>query len=117
MHLNILYGIRPVITEGQVGATYTSIASEILHKLNVEKVRKVNIEFANGKVEQRYVGDVYIKVESIKVPNQIIFAEKDDASVLGLVTLESCGLTVDTINRKLVPLPKIHHYQNFLNLT
>lgn len=92
------------------GATYTSILAEVLEELNVEKVRKVNIEFANGKVEERYMGDVYIEVENIKVPNQVIFAEKDDVVVLGLVTLESCGLTVDPINRKLVPLPKIHHY-------
>lgn len=93
------------------GATYTSISSEILKKLKVKKVRKVNIEFANGKVEERYIGNIFIEVEGIKVPNPVLFAEKSDANVLGLITLESCGLTVDPINRKLLPLAKIHHYR------
>jgi len=101
---------REIETIADTGATYTAIPEEVLKELKVERVRKVNIEFANGKVEPRDVGDVFIEVEGIVTPNPVIFAQKDDASVLGLVTLESCGLTVDPISRKLVPLPKIHHY-------
>jgi predicted aspartyl protease len=92
------------------GATYTSLPTEILDSLGVKKVDKVNIEFANGIVEERYLGNVFIEVEGKVCPNRVIFAKKGDATVLGLITLESCGLTVDPINRKLVPLTKVHHY-------
>ena len=93
------------------GATYTAIPEQILRKLNVRKVRKINIEFANGQVEKREIGDVMIEVNGIKTPNPVIFAKEKDARVLGLVTLESCGLTVDPLSKKPVPLRKIHHYE------
>ncbi|MEW6042254.1 MAG: hypothetical protein AB1633_12120 [Elusimicrobiota bacterium] len=40
----------------------------------------------------------------------VIFGKEIDATIMGVVTLEECGLTVDPINRKLVPLTKIHHF-------
>jgi len=92
------------------GATYTTIPETLLEKLKVKRVRKVNIEFANGKVETRDIGDVWLEVGRIKTSNPVIFAKKKDAKVLGVITLESCGLTVDPVSKKLVPLPKIHHY-------
>lgn len=92
------------------GATYTSVPGEILKGLNAEKIDTVKIEFANGEIEERDIGNVMIEVEGIKRANPVIFAKEKDAIVLGVITLESCGLTVDPISRKLVPLPKIHHY-------
>lgn len=94
------------------GATYTAICGRFLSSLGIKKVRRVTIEFANGKVEQRFVGDAFLEVEGIRVPNPVIFARSSDANVLGLITLESCGLAVDTVNRKLVKLRRIHHYAN-----
>lgn len=93
------------------GATYTAIPEQILRKLNVRRVRKIHIEFANGQVERRDIGDVMIEVRGIRTPNPVIFAKQRDARVLGLITLESCGLTVDPMSKKLVPLRKIHHFR------
>ncbi|MEW6104236.1 MAG: retroviral-like aspartic protease family protein [bacterium] len=94
------------------GATYTVIPSKILEDLNISKIRRINVEFANGEVEERDMGDVYIELENVRVPNQIIFGKEKDAIVLGLITIESAGMTVDPINRKLLFLPKIHCYKN-----
>jgi clan AA aspartic protease len=96
------------------GATYTTVPGEILEELGVEKVDKVVIELADGRTLERYIGNIYIEVEGRKRANPVIFGEESDASILGLVSLESCGLTVDPVNRKLVPLPKIHHYRNLI---
>lgn len=92
------------------GATYTAIPEGILKRLKVKRTRKVKIEFANGEVEERNIGNVWIEVDGIKTANPVIFAKEKDAIVFGLITLESCGLTVDPVSKKLVPLPKIHHY-------
>ncbi|MDI6840997.1 MAG: retroviral-like aspartic protease family protein [bacterium] len=102
--------IVEVDTLVDTGATYTALPEEFLEKLKVKRVRKVKIEFANGNVEERDIGNVWIEVNGIKTPNPVIFAKENDAIILGLVTLESCGLILDTVNKKLVPLPKIHHY-------
>ncbi len=93
-----------------MGATYTTVPGKVLQQLGVEQAEKIHIKFANGEVEERYIGNVLIELEGRIRANPVIFGEKNDALVLGLITLESCGLTVDTINRKLVPLPEIHHY-------
>jgi predicted aspartyl protease len=92
------------------GTTYTTLPAETLEELGVKRSRKIDLELANGSIIQRDMSNVLLEVEGIQTANPVIFAEKNDAFILGLVTLESCGLMVDTINRKLVPLPKIHHY-------
>ena len=37
----------------------------------------------------------------------VIFAEPEDASLLGSVTLESLGFVLDAVRRALVPLPMV----------
>ncbi len=92
------------------GATYTAIPERILEEIGIERIGKVRIEFANGEIEERDIGNVLIEVEGIRRANPVIFAKEKDASVLGLITLESCGLTVDPVSKKLIPLKKIHFY-------
>ncbi len=92
------------------GATYTAIPEKLLESIGIKKDGKIKIKFANGKIEERYIGNVLIEVEGIKRANPVIFAKEEDAIVIGLITLESCGLTVDPISKKLIPLPEIHHY-------
>ena len=92
------------------GATYTTIPESILQNLGVEVMDKVNLELADRRIIERNLGEVIIEVEGKKRTTPVIFGSEKDALIMGLVTLETCGLTVDTINRKLVPLVKIHHY-------
>jgi clan AA aspartic protease len=92
------------------GATYTAIPETILERLGVERIGKVKIEFANGEMEERDIGNALIEIDGMKRANPVLFAKGRDAVVFGLVTLESCGLTVDPVSRKLVPLAKIHQY-------
>ncbi len=89
------------------GATYTALPERILKEISVEKIGEVNIEFANGEVEKRYIANALIEVEGIKRANPVTFAKKNEARVLGLINLGFCGLTVDPVSKKLVPLPKI----------
>ncbi|MEO0114612.1 MAG: retroviral-like aspartic protease family protein [candidate division WOR-3 bacterium] len=58
------------------GATYTALPEEILNEIGVEATGKINIEFANGAVEERLTGAVWIEVEGRRVPNPVIFAKK-----------------------------------------
>lgn len=92
------------------GVTYTTLPCEILDELGIERKEKVKLELADGKVIERDLGNVLLEVEGRLRANPVVFGEAKDGILIGLVTLESCGLTIDTINRKLIPLPKIHHY-------
>jgi predicted aspartyl protease len=92
------------------GATYTALPEMLLETLGVKREGKVNIEFANGQVEPRDLGNVFLEVSGRRTVNPVLFGRPSDAIVLGLVSLESCGLMVDPVSQKLVPLSKIHHY-------
>lgn len=93
------------------GATYTTIPEQILQNLGVKIIDRVTIELADGSTTERDMGEIRVEVEGKIRPTPVLFGKEGDATILGLVTLEACGLTVDTIHKKLVPLPKIHHYK------
>ncbi len=91
-------------------ATYSSLPARLLAGLGVAPVDKVKIELADGRVVRRELGNVLIELQGKTRATPVMFGRKGDATVVGLVTLEACGLAVDTVNRKLVPLGRIHHY-------
>ena len=93
------------------GATYTTVPSEILETLGIKKTDKIQIELGNEETIERYIGTVLVELEGRKSPTPVIFGEEKDAVVLGVVTLEECRLTVDSVNKKLVPVTKVHHYK------
>jgi len=92
------------------GATYTTLPGDILLALGVEYVDRISLKLADSRVIERRVGNVVVEIEGKIRATPVIFGEAGDATIVGLVTLEACGLTVDTINKKLIPLPEIHHY-------
>ena len=92
------------------GATYTALPKRTLLPLGIKPEREITIELANGQTLRRALGYAIVEVEGRRSPNVVILGEEGDAAVVGLVTLESCGLMVDPLNRRLIPAPKIHHY-------
>lgn len=102
--------VKEVEVLADTGATYTVIPRTILESLEVKPVDRIKVRLADGRTIERSIGNVIMEIEGKTRATPIIFGEKEDAPILGLVTLEACGLTVDTVNKKLVPLPEIHHY-------
>jgi hypothetical protein len=45
------------------------------------------------------------EIDGRRGPSPVIFGQKDDATLLGAVTLEALGLMVDPLKRQLRPLP------------
>lgn len=99
------------------GATYTSVPESILQSLGIEPIDKAVLKLADGSVIQRNIGNAIVEVEGRIRATPVIFGKEMNSKILGLVTLEACGLTVDTVNRKLVPLPEIHQYNIFVDST
>jgi predicted aspartyl protease len=93
------------------GATYTSIPAAILAGIGVTQIDTVKIELADGRAVRRRLGNALVHLQGKTRATPVIFGMKGDATVVGLVALEACGLTVDTVNRRLVPIEKIHHYR------
>lgn len=92
------------------GATYSVMPEIILQKLRVNPIDTITIELADGRIVKRTMGEVKIELEGKVRTTPVLFGKKSDATLIGLVTLETCGLAVDPVHKKLVPLRKIHHY-------
>ncbi|MBI4391966.1 MAG: retroviral-like aspartic protease family protein [candidate division NC10 bacterium] len=85
------------------GAPLTVIPGEILQGLGINKLRTVSLVLADGRRAERHVGDAAVAVNGESVPCRVVFGESGDAVLLGLTVLEQLGLTVEPVQRRLVP--------------
>ena len=83
------------------GASITVLPENIVRKLNIKP--KYNKEFilADGKVVKRSIGSANIKFNDIEMPTPVVLGKKNDSKLLGALTLEGMGLSLDPFERKL----------------
>lgn len=89
------------------GAAYSVVPTEVLKKLGVVPVTKRRLTLANGEIVEWPVGNALFKYQNEIGASPVIFGDKDDIYLLGVVTLESLGLILDPIRRELKPLPML----------
>ncbi len=83
------------------GATYTIVPADILQRLNIQPVREETFSLADGRLVKRKVGNALFEFQGIESTAPVLFGEKDDSLLLGVLTLEAIGLTLDPLKRKL----------------
>ncbi len=89
------------------GAVYSVVNQEILKKLGIKPISEKEFSLANGDVIKRKMGGAIFMYADEKGHAPVIFGEKGDSNLLGAVTLESLGLILDPIKRKLLSLPMV----------
>ena len=89
------------------GAVYSVIPSSLLRKLGVKPHSKRTFILADGSEITRKIGDVLFRLDSHQGAAPVIFGEKDDSTLLGSVSLEALGMTLDPMKRELRPLPMV----------
>lgn len=85
------------------GALYSMIPASILRELGVQPDQKLDFELADGTTVHREVGEVRFRHNGRRAVSPVIFGEENDASVLGVVTLEAMGLEVDPVRKQIRP--------------
>src|SRR2546423_112580 len=85
------------------GSEFTWMPSEVLSTVGVD-VRKRDVEFvmANGEIISRDIGYAILRVNEFETVDEIVFAQRDDLSLLGAHTLEGFGAVVDARGKRLV---------------
>lgn len=85
------------------GATISFVPADMLANLGIEP-RWADREFetVSGAVIRRPVGVASLAVDGHETIAPVVFGQRD-AAVLGAVALESLGLIVDPIARRLIP--------------
>ena len=85
------------------GSTYTAVPREMLQRLGVPVDRSLPSETADGRIVPVDVGYTTIRLEGIEFPTPVIFAEENEPSLLGVVSLEEAALAVDPLAGRLIP--------------
>ena len=89
------------------GAIFAIIPATVLRRLGVRPDRTEEFTLADGSHAKRRMGDAIFEINGRHGASPVIFGEKDDAAVLGAVTLESLGMMLDPLKRQLRPLPML----------
>lgn len=90
------------------GASYTLIPRRVLRDLGVTPRGRQQFLVADGRMIEREIGFVYIRLDGEVRPSVWVSGDDDGTALLGAITLEAFGLTVDPVNRRLVPLPYLY---------
>lgn len=86
------------------GSTFTAIPRSLLESLNVPVARQVTSRLADGRTTTVDVGWTIIRLQDQVFPTRVTFAEENEPSLLGVVTLEEALLAVDPAGQRLIPV-------------
>ena len=89
------------------GAVYSVVPADVLHRLGIRPLREDVFRLANGATIVRHKGVAVFKFREWIGGADVIFGEEGDATLLGALTLEALGLSLDPIKRELKPMQLI----------
>jgi len=85
------------------GASYSWILRARLEPLGVRPVRRMQFKTIKDRTIARDLVPVFVAADGFTGGDNVVMAEPGDMEVIGAHTLESLGLTVDPVGKKLVP--------------
>jgi aspartyl protease family protein len=85
------------------GAAYSWIARSRLDILGAHPVRRMQFRTIEGRLIERDLVPVFVSTDGFTGGDNVVAAEPGDIEVVGAHTLESLGVTVDPVSKKLVP--------------
>ena len=85
------------------GAAYSWVSRTKLESMGVLPVRKMQFRTIEGHTIERDLAPVFVATDGFTGGDNVVMAEAGDTEVLGSHTLETLGVTVDPVNKKLVP--------------
>jgi clan AA aspartic protease len=85
------------------GAFFTVLPEKHWKELGLEAKGNHRFSLADGTVVERPVGYALIRYGDLEGPCKIILGERDDSPLLGATALETLGLVLDPLKRRLMP--------------
>jgi len=87
------------------GAVYSVVPAPVLARLGIQPLDEQEFRLANGeKILRKKGGALYRYKDRVGVAD-VVFGEEGDAVLLGALTLEALGLSLDPLKRELRELP------------
>jgi predicted aspartyl protease len=89
------------------GAVYSIVPARTLRKLGIKPLVREEFRLADGSKIVRKKGMAVFRYGPRVGGADVIFGEKGDSLLLGALTLEALGLSLDPLRRELKPLPMV----------
>ena len=89
------------------GAVYSVVPRPVLERLGIRPLTRQEFRLANGTKVVRQKGVALFRYGERIGGADVIFGEEGDSVLLGALTLEALGLSLDPLRRELTPLPMI----------
>jgi clan AA aspartic protease len=88
-------------------AIYSVVPTPVLEKLGIRPLKQEEFRLADGSRVVRHRGGAVFRYGQRVGVADVIFGEEHDSNLLGALTLEALGLSLDPLRRELKPLPMI----------
>ena len=85
------------------GSTYTTVPRAMLNMMGDPGRKVTPSETADGSIVPVDVGEATIRLQGLQFHTPVIFAEENEPSLLGVVSLEQAALGVDPLAGRLIP--------------
>lgn len=89
------------------GAVYSVVPTQVLERLGIRPLAKESFRLANGQKITRSKGVAIFRYKERIGGADVVFGEEGDATLLGALTLQSLGLSLDPLKRELRELPML----------
>ncbi len=81
------------------GAAFTVIPYRIVQKLGLQPNFSRQFTLADGRKIKRMIGSAVVRFGNEEIATPVVLGEKGDSPLLGALTLEAFGLTLDPFQR------------------
>lgn len=81
-----------------------TVPRRLLESLDVPVARQATSRMVDGRTTTVDVGWTIVRLQDQVLPTQVIFAEENEPSLLGVVTLGEALLAVDPVRQRLIPV-------------
>lgn len=89
------------------GASYSMLPTPLLERMDVTPIKRMWFRVADGGRIRRKLGYTWIRVDGQLAITLIVFAETDNTPLLGSHALESLGMGVDPVNKRLFEIDEL----------
>ena len=86
------------------GASYLALPRSVLERLGYRALDTQRVIFATGRSAVWHVTEVKVRLEGRERTVIAFLADDDAPKLIGAQTLESCGLGVDPLDGRLIPV-------------
>ncbi len=90
------------------GAAYSWVPRSVLEAMGVAPRARRQFLLADGRIIERDLAVIAVRLDGLTLPTLCVVGDENSQALLGAFTLEGFGLSVDPVNRRLVPLPYMY---------